>query len=175
MTRFGLQPLGEIEETILREMRSALEQNYPVDVFLLPSIAVDQSTYDAKRRQFNAPLLLKRLLGAAEAGQFLAVTQQDLFIPMLSFVYGQAQLKGRGALVSLARLKQEFYGLPESAVLLHERARKEAVHETGHLHGLVHCGSDACPMSLSTNIRQLDMKSHLLCPSCRALIWESGK
>jgi len=174
MIKFGLQPVGEIEETILKEMKAALEQNYPVDILTLPPLPVQESELDVTRRQYNAPVMLRRLLGTVppEARKFLAVTTVDLFIPMLSFVYGQAQLNGRAALVSTARLHQTFYGMPENAALTLERGRKEAVHETGHLHALVHCKNTLCPMSLSTNVRQLDNKTGQLCPSCRALVWE---
>lgn len=174
MTKFGLQPVGEIEETILQNMKAALEQNYPVDVVALPPLAIDGADFDAQRKQYSAPLMLRRLLASVpeHAEKFLAVTSQDLFIPMLSFVYGQAQLNGRAALVSTARLHQEYYGLPGNIPLMLERSRKEAVHETGHLHALVHCKNALCPMSLSTNVRQLDTKTDQLCPACRALIWE---
>jgi archaemetzincin len=93
---------------------------------------------------------------------------------MLTFVYGQAQLGGRAAIVSLARLRQEYYRLPANPALLQARARKEAVHETGHLFGLVHCEADACAMRLSTTVRQIDLKSELLCAACAERAWENA-
>ncbi len=69
----------------------------------------------------------------------LALTGRDLFVPVLTFVFGQAQLGGRVAVVSLARLRQEFYGMAPNGEILMERAVKEALHETGHTFGLVHC------------------------------------
>ena len=77
------------------------------------------------------------------------------------------------ALVSLARLRQDFYGLPPDAPLLRERAAKEAVHELGHTFGLVHCPDAFCSMSLSSNIQQVDSKSGGLCPACSARIAEA--
>jgi archaemetzincin len=88
----------------------------------------------------------------------LAVTDRDLFVPVLTFVFGQAQLGGRSAVVSLARLRQEFYGLAAQSRVLLERAAKEALHETGHMFGLVHCADRSCAMSLATNVRQIDLK-----------------
>ena len=76
------------------------------------------------------------------------------------------------AIVSLARLRQEFYGLPPNAELLAARARKEVLHELGHTFGLVHCPEVDCTMSLSTNVRQLDLKGSGYCTDCRALIAE---
>jgi hypothetical protein len=72
--------------------------------------------------------------------KLLAVTERDLFIPVLTFVFGHAQLGGRVAVISLARLRQEFYGLPRIASLFFSSALlKEALHEAGHTFGLVHC------------------------------------
>ena len=62
----------------------------------------------------------------------LAVTERDLFIPVLTFVFGQAQLGGRVAVVSLARLRQEFYGLAPNREVFWSAPLKEALHETGH-------------------------------------------
>ena len=104
----------------------------------------------------------------------LGVTEVDLFIPMLSYIFGQAQLGGRAAIISTARLRQEFYDLPADGAILVERARKEALHELGHTFGLVHCEDRGCAMSLSTNIRQVDLKNPSYCGACRALLREGG-
>ena len=94
---------------------------------------------------------------------------RDLFIPVLTFVFGQAQLGGRVGVVSLARLRQEFYGLPaESRRFSASAPHKEALHETGHLFGLVHCADRACAMSLSTGVRQIDMQAAAFCGAVQA-------
>ena len=103
----------------------------------------------------------------ADALKLLAITERDLFIPVLTFVYGHAQLGGRVAAISLARLRQEFYGLPANQPVFLERALKEALHETGHTFGLVHCADRECAMSLATNIRQIDLKRAAFCASAR--------
>jgi archaemetzincin len=77
-------------------------------------------------------------------------------------------LGGRVAVVSLARLRQEFHGLPGNPHVLVQRALKEALHETGHTFGLVHCADGGCAMSLSTNIRQIDLKRAAFCAACAA-------
>jgi archaemetzincin len=89
---------------------------------------------------------------------------------MLSFVFGQAQVGGHAALVSLARLRQEFYRLPEDVELLAERIQKEVLHELGHTLSLIHCQDPSCVMSLATGVRQVDQKAIQYCDSCRALI-----
>ena len=124
--------------------------------------------YDPVRRQYRSIDVLEMLVDAcpADAFKLLAVTECDLFIPVLTFVFGQAQLKGKVAVVSLARLRQEFYGFPENREVFLERLLKEALHETGHTFGLVHCADGSCAMSLATNIRHIDRKRAGFCTSC---------
>jgi archaemetzincin len=151
---------------VVRE-RLAAEFELPVREMELPSI---DFAYDAGRSQYASIPVLERLarLCPEDALKLIAVTARDLFIPVLTFVYGQAQLHGRVGAVSLARLKQEFYGLPPDRDVFLERAAKEALHETGHTFGLVHCGDRACAMALSTNIRQIDSKRAAFCAACAA-------
>jgi archaemetzincin len=112
---------------------------------------------------------------AHSEGRTLGVTEADLFIPMLSFVYGQAQVNGRLAVLSTARLRQEFYGLPSNAELTYSRGVKEAIHEMGHTFGLTHCSDPGCPMSLSNTIIQVDRKRDTLCASCVDWITEKER
>lgn len=122
---------------------------------------------DERRGQWLAVEFLKALLAAApRGGRILGLTARDLYIPMLSFLFGQAQLDGAAAIVSIARLRQEFYGLPGDEGLLLARARKEALHELGHTFGLVHCPDPLCAMSLSTSLPQVDAKRDEYCESC---------
>jgi len=85
---------------------------------------------------------------------------------MLSFLFGQAQLEGSVALISLCRLRQEFYGLPADDELLRERTVKETLHELGHTFGLTHCGEPKCVMSLATHIGLVDQKAERYCARC---------
>ena len=126
--------------------------------------------YDAGRRQYGSIPVLEMLVRQIppDAAKLLALTEGDLFIPVLTFVYGHAQLDGRVAVVSLARLRQEFYGFPPDPETLVARSLKEAAHETGHMFGLVHCTDRACAMALSTNVGQIDTKQAALCASCEA-------
>ena len=169
-----LSAMDGVGDDILTEMQTALEENFPLQVWRGTGPGPSGDAWDEKRGQHSAPLVLQRVLDRADARaeKILAVTASDLFIPMLSFVYGQAQLGGRAGIVSVARLHQEFYGLAPNGELLLARARKEAVHETGHLFGLVHCEEIECAMSLSTNVRQIDLKNDFLCEACRTQVWE---
>jgi archaemetzincin len=96
------------------------------------------------------------------------VTDLDLFIPIFTFVFGEAQVGGGVALMSTHRLHQEFYGLPEDTRLLFARAEKEAVHELGHTYGLAHCRSFDCVMHFSNSVEQVDLRPGDFCQSCAA-------
>lgn len=131
--------------------------------------------WDAARKQYSSTLVLRESLALrpADAVKLLVLTEADIFIPMLSFVYGQAQLDGPAAVVSFARLRQEFYSLPPNRPLFLVRVRKEALHEIGHTFGLTHCHDTRCTMTLSTNIQQLDFKQAAFCADCSLLVSES--
>jgi len=109
-----------------------------------------------------------------DAIRLLALTERISSFPtQLHFRAGP--IAGQVAIVSLARLRQEFYGLAPVKSLLRARAGKEAIHEVGHTLGLVHCPDRTCAMSLSTNIRQVDIKRMEFCSSCDILVRESAK
>jgi len=124
--------------------------------------------YDAARGQYASIPVLEMLLRRCpeDARKLLAVTGRDLFIPVLTFVFGHAQLGGKVGVISLARLDQGFYGLAPDREVLLERADKEALHEAGHMFGLVHCAERRCAMSLATNVRQIDIKDNAFCAQC---------
>ena len=133
-----------------------------------------QPAFDASRRQHNSTVLLAQLLRlAAEPGEKLvAVVDVDLFIPILTFVFGEAQLDGRAAIVSTARLRNEFYGLERDAVLERQRLEKEIVHEVGHTFGLLHCRQFECVMRSSTYVEEIDVKRVEMCARCGEMLRE---
>ena len=174
MKRFYVAATADIATRAHREAvsevcaRLAAELGAPIAETALPAI---DFAWDAGRRQYASIAVLEMLARACppDAWKLLAVTSRDLFLPVLTFVYGQAQLGGRVAVMSLARLEQEFYGLASNPEVFLERARKEALHETGHMLGLVHCADRTCAMTLSTNVRQIDLKQAAFCAPCAAL------
>jgi archaemetzincin len=175
MSVLRVAPMEQVEEALLAAIEEALRHCFGVDVQRHSALGAPEFAWDGARRQFSAPLILRRLLVELESdgsSRLLAVTGRDLYIPMLSFVYGQAQLGGRAGVVSMARLRSEFYALAPNEELLRVRACKEALHEAGHLFGLVHCSDTSCVMALSTGVGQIDLKQPLLCAGCAALAAE---
>jgi len=123
---------------------------------------------DERRGQYYSTAILQRLEQLAERNaRVLAVTDCDLYVPVLTFVFGEAQLEGNCAVVSTARLHDEFYGMPPRGDVLRERMFKEAAHELGHTFGLRHCADWACVMSSSHGVELLDVKGAEFCHSCR--------
>jgi archaemetzincin len=177
MNLLYLAPIGPIESEVLDELEQALKQTFGWEVRRLSAIDMPGLARDAVRHQFEAVHILREVLPIlpVEATRTLAITTEDLFIPMLTFVFGQAQLRGRLALMSLARLRQEFYGLPSSRLLFLSRAIKEAMHEIGHTFGLVHCGEPSCVMSLANSIQHVDAKGSELCQGCVILLKDELK
>jgi archaemetzincin len=159
----------ETDRQTLRAIRGRVEDDFGVGVreMELPGV---EFAFDTGRGQYGSIPVLEMLsrLCPDDALKLLAVTERDLFIPVLTFVFGQAQLGGRVGVVSLARLSQEFYGLARNDAVLLERAHKEVLHETGHLFGLVHCADRRCAMSLATSVRQIDGKDAAFCAPCSA-------
>jgi len=159
----------EVDRELVNDIGAGAPVVAQLPVRLLDLPAIDFA-YDPRRKQYSSTAFLEMLIRECppDANKLLAVTERDLFIPVLTFVYGQAQLGGRVAAISMARLRQEFYGLPPDREVLLNRARKELLHESGHLFGLVHCIDRACAMSLSTGIRQVDEKKPFYCAACTA-------
>jgi archaemetzincin len=145
-----------------------------VEIRRLEPLPEPANAVDPRRRQYSSVEVMRAFAASAPAGdsKVVGIVERDLFIPMLTFVFGQAQLGGRLALVSLARLRQEFYGLPPDHTVLVGRAIKEVAHELGHTFGLVHCPDRLCSMSVSTDIRQVDGKRADFCRSCAAVVRE---
>ncbi|MFA6467443.1 MAG: archaemetzincin family Zn-dependent metalloprotease [Bacteroidota bacterium] len=177
MNAIYLAPFGIIEEDVLSTLEICLWQVYGFDIRRIPPLPDPSAALDVKNNQYNSSLVLKDLLKKIpkDAEKVLGITSRDLFIPMLSFVFGHAQLNGPAAIVSLARLHQDFYHLPENRELFLHRVMKEAIHEIGHTFGLIHCPDLNCAMSLSNAIQFVDKKNGELCNNCTILFEESTK
>jgi archaemetzincin len=128
-----------------------------------------KDAFDPSRVQYNSSLILRQLIKKPplDAEKILGVLDVDIFIPILTFVFGEAQLKGIGAVVSNHRLHNRFYGLAENREVTTDRLLKEAVHELGHTFGLIHCSQPKCVMNSSTYVENIDQKSAELCPLCQ--------
>ena len=153
---------------MLARLASSLVQTFGSECEISPWLLDPEFAYDPKRNQYHSTAILKVLRGRND--RVLGITMVDLFVPVLTFVFGEAQLGGTTAIVSACRLRQEFYGLPPSDDLFFERLVKESVHELGHTHGLRHCDVWECAMSSSHGVEKIDVKSAGFCKKCEAVV-----
>lgn len=148
-------PIAPIATEGLAGVVSRLEEVFQLPVTVDSLHTIDSAyAFDGSRNQYYSSLLLSGLLRMfpAHDGKVLGIIGADLYIPVLTYVFGEAQLDGTAAIISTYRLDDTMYGLPPNRSLLDERVLKEAVHELGHTFGLVHCGNFTCVMHSSTEI-----------------------
>ncbi len=170
MNTLYIVAVGGVGSEVMDWLDTAAAEWFPFPVRRLPTLKIPEGSYDAARQQYQSVPVMKSLAQTAprDTARLLGVTEVDLAIPMLTFLFGQAQLDGPVAVVSLCRLRQEFYGLPPNDALLRERTIKEMLHELGHTFGLTHCPEPQCAMSLATHIDLVDTKKERYCARCGA-------
>lgn len=174
MFELDIVPVGNPDRTVVEFLCLSLRESLRAKC-RIRDVPVDLSdAYHPARQQYNSTQILGQLAKIADRSdaKILGVTGVDLFIPILTFVFGEAQLGRRAALISVYRLRQPFYGLPEDTGLFYERCEKEAVHELGHLFGLVHCRNFECVMHYSNSVDQVDLKSTVFCEECAGFLKE---
>jgi archaemetzincin len=149
-----------LEHTFLTEVRLQTLRERPVEAF------------DARRGQYESTRILQWLSPRRPPGarSVLAVTDEDLCIVVLTYVFGEAQVGGPAAVVSTARLQAAPDGEAVAADLFHARLVKECVHEIGHTYGLTHCRNRGCVMGRANTIYDVDAKGDELCRECRVTL-----
>jgi archaemetzincin len=169
--KIAILQVGMIEQSVLRHIQKNISRVFPHTecVILQEVMSLPQEAYDDKRGQYNSSFLLdlvREYLKKTDADKVLGITSADVYVPHLNFVFGEAELQGKAALISLHRLEPEFYGDSANMSLFLERAIKEAVHEIGHTFGLTHCSNRSCVMSFSNTIGDVDRKKWEFCQRC---------
>ena len=166
----SLVPVGEVLRSHLELLAEGLATRLRVACSIQSDRLGAAFAFNPLRGQFHSTEILKRLTDHASPQNWrvLGVTELDLFIPILTYVFGEAQLGGRCAVVSLHRLRQEFYGMPADPHILAARLLKESLHELGHTLGLRHCPDYRCVMSSSHAIENINLKLANFCPTCAA-------
>ncbi|MER3436553.1 MAG: archemetzincin [Chloroflexota bacterium] len=162
----ALVPIGQVPDTLLSELIERIEARFPSRHVQLSQyhLPVPTAALDPLRGQFRADIMLDQLAALpAHAERVLGVADADLFAPGLNFIFGQAHVGGRVAVIALARLRPEFWGRPADPERFHERAAKEAIHELGHTYGLRHCPNPQCVMHFSNTLDETDQKTDRFC------------
>lgn len=172
-----LLPIGEVDRRLLETLRTKLAKQARVPCEILPQDLSPEFAYHAERQQYHSSEILARMQEYIRPGcwRLMGITSVDLYIPILTFVFGEAQLGGKCALVSTHRLRQEFYGLPPDENILMARSVKECIHELGHTVELTHCDDYRCVMASSHSVEWIDLKDSFFCRDCEAQVMGTTK
>ncbi len=191
MSLIQLLPIGSVGNSVLGSLRARLSGAWQMRCEILPGGLDPEFAFHPERQQYHSTEILARMRrsffdsGQASPGEppapdsacspigwrLLGVTSVDLYIPILTFVFGEAEIGNACAVVSTHRLRQEFYGLPADPAVLDERLLKEAMHELGHTLRLSHCDDYRCAMAASHAVEWIDIKEVAFCADCRARIF----
>lgn len=161
----GLPPLA-----LLDRLAAAAARSLAVSCRVETNPVFIDFAFDAYRLQAWSTPVLARLCERqpSQGTVVLGVTGLDLYVPVLTFVFGEAQLAGPAAVISSHRLRDEYYGLPPSEEALSQRLFKELLHEVGHTQGLKHCTDWRCVMSSAHAVERIDVRQAAYCRPCAA-------
>jgi archaemetzincin len=170
--RIGILPVGQIAPETLLEVAQGLVKLFPDTTcsVINETLPLPEQAYEKKRKQYNSSVILNELRVYATKNEsydrILGLVDADVFASGLNYVFGEAYAPGKAALISIWRLRPEFYGEKPDNSVLELRSLKEAIHELGHTLGLRHCRSAFCVMHFSNSIFDTDKKQSLLCDQC---------
>jgi archaemetzincin len=171
-----ISPIGQLDvdpgfmEYLGKEIRSV----FGYDTDIRPLLDEKDLWSDPVRKQYHSTPILDTLalISPPEAIKVLGVTKLDLFIPILTHVYGEAQLGGKSCILSTYRFSERP---APGAEIFRDRILKEAIHELGHTFNLRHCPDAFCVMHYCRGVREVDRKSSQFCRYCAVLLKDEMK
>jgi archaemetzincin len=166
-------PLDIADQGLLSALRAEIARIFPLKCQVGTAERLPAKTLDKKRGQYHSTRILEHLAGSGrDAFRLLGVTTVDIFTPIMRYVFGEAMLPGRAALVSTYRLgiAPPRGNHPDDRSTFVGRVIKEGIHELGHTFGLTHCKDPTCVMSASLDTTHIDKKSTRLCYYCRIML-----
>lgn len=172
----AVSPIGEHEDGCIQAVMREVERLFGYPCEIIPILTEVEFAYNEKRDQYHSTIILEKLTESApaEALKVIGITHVDLFIPILTHVFGEAQLGGTSCIISSYRLDQALSsaGLGSS---FESRVVKEAIHELGHTFKLRHCPEKTCIMHYCRSVNDVDHKSGQFCRYCRVLVEDEKK
>ena len=171
-----ISTIGDPDPELSKQISHEVQRIFGFPTEIMPLLQDVDFALDTARNQYHSTLILEKLANRAPPNAFkiLAITHVDLFIPILTHVYGEAQLGGTACIVSTFRLKEALPPMKAQEVFL-QRLVKEAIHELGHTFNLRHCPEHACIMHYCRTERDVDQKSDDLCRYCKVLLQDELK
>ena len=166
-----ISPIGNFGPEITEPVKKEIYRIFGFPALIIPVLEDVDFAFDSGRNQYHSTSILQQLEKSAPsfAIKVIAVTKVDLFIPILTHVYGEAQLGGKACLVSTYRLKDQI-SAAHPGVIFTQRIIKEAIHELGHTFNLRHCQEHVCIMHYCRTELDVDRKSDQLCRYCKILL-----
>lgn len=161
-----------LEQSFVEKIRQMVASEFQLSVKVKEGFLDISSHFDPPRRQYNANEILKVVDDgySHDHKKVIGLFNIDLFIPILTFIFGQAYLGGKTGIASTYRLNPTRYGMPEDQNLLLQRTAKELIHELGHTFGLIHCHTPGCVMNSSTYVEDIDQKKTRFCQDCSRIL-----
>jgi len=171
-SRIRIVPINAMDGAFLDRLAPTLEERFLATVSIERALAIPRSALNATRAQLFLSTLVARVRRAHPDGGavYLAITDYDLYKTSHRFIYGDADEAQGVAVVSMHRLRSEYYGEEPEPNLLFQRLLKECVHELGHAFGLRHCYNARCAMYYSNSIFETDNKMPHFCETCERRI-----
>jgi archaemetzincin len=162
-------PMGEVDFMLVNRLASAIGPVFNRSVDILKGMKMPSEAYNVVRNQFYAQVILSKIerSKANSREKVIAVCEEDLYLPDEPFVMGWVDRLSGTAVVSLFRIRQEFYGLPEDESKVYPRLYKEAMHRIAHLFDLTECRNPKCVNYFSQIMLDIDNKSDKFCDICR--------
>jgi archaemetzincin len=168
--KITLKPLGNIADEIMERLKDEVGGIFHCPVEIKAGFSDLAQAYNSERKQYFSSKLLASLKKSEREERVVGIADVDLYVPRLNFVFGEADIVSGIAIISLCRLRPEYYGLAPDEALFLERATKEIVHELGHTFGLGHCPNNKCVMHFSNSLADTDVKEAHFCNKCRPKI-----
>jgi archaemetzincin len=168
--RITLEPVGDVAGETMERLKDRVGSIFHCAVETGAGLGDLAQAYDPERKQYDSSKLLASLGEAKREERVVGIADVDLYVRRLNFVFGEAGTSSGTAIVSLCRLRPEYYGLEPDQALFLERATKEIVHELGHTFGLEHCADNRCVMHFSNSLADTDVKEVYFCDKCRPKI-----
>ncbi len=176
LQKIKLVSFGHFDIIFLEKIAEHIKREFAFPIKIIEGHLDIGNFYEPARRQYNANGILKEVdsMFGADNTKIVGLFNVDLFIPIFTYIFGQAFLKGRTGIASNYRLRNEQYGIPADNNLLLERFSKEIIHELGHTFGLIHCHVPDCVMRSGTYVEDIDQKLTGLCHKCTKNLQENA-